>query len=240
MEAGTDAKTGEDLERELEELLDTESFEPPEEFAAEAAITDESIAAEAAEDPVGYWEEKASRARLVRALGHGARRLRSAVLQVVRRRQAERLAQLPRPPRRERPGRPRRVPLARGGGRGARRHLRRPAPRRPAARERAEGPRDREGRRGRDLPADDPRGRRRDARLRADRRAAQRRLRRLLAGLGQGPDAVLRGEGADHRRRRAAQGQDRRDQAGRRRLPRTTCRRSRPSSSSATPTPTWR
>ena len=39
----------------------------------------------------------------------------------------------------------------------------------------------RAGRRRRDLPADDPRGRRRDARLRAHRRAAQRRLRRLLA-----------------------------------------------------------
>ena len=41
---------------------------------------------------------------------------------------------------------------------------------------------DRAGRRRRDLPADDPRGRRGDARLRAHRRAAQRRLRRLLAG----------------------------------------------------------
>ena len=48
-------------------------------------------------------------------------------------------------------------------------------------RQRAEGPRDRHGRRRRDLPADDPRGRRGDARLRAHRRAAQRRLRRLLA-----------------------------------------------------------
>ena len=38
-------------------------------------------------------------------------------------------------------------------------------------RQRAEGPRHREGRRRRDLPADDPRGRRRDARLRAHRRA---------------------------------------------------------------------
>ena len=38
------------------------------------------------------------------------------------------------------------------------------------------------GRRGRDLPADDSRGRRRDARLRPDRRPPQRRLRRLLAG----------------------------------------------------------
>ena len=37
------------------------------------------------------------------------------------------------------------------------------------------------------------------------------------AGFGQGADGVLRGQGADHRRRRAAQGQDRADQAGGRR-----------------------
>ena len=73
------------------------------------------------------------------------------------------------------------------------------------------------GRRRRDLPADDPRGRRGDARLRAHRRAAQRRLRRLLADVGQGADGVLRGQGADHRRRRAPQGQDRADQAAGRR-----------------------
>ena len=37
---------------------------------------------------------------------------------------------------------------------------------------------------------------------------AQRRLRRLLARVGQGAHGVLRGQGADHRRRRPAQGQD--------------------------------
>jgi acetyl-CoA synthetase len=60
MEAGADARTGAELERELEELLDRKSFEPPPEFAAEAAISDESVRSEAAADPVGYWEEKAS------------------------------------------------------------------------------------------------------------------------------------------------------------------------------------
>jgi acetyl-CoA synthetase len=59
MEAGTDARTGEELERELEELLETESFDPPEKFASAAAISDESLAEQAAEDPLGYWEEKA-------------------------------------------------------------------------------------------------------------------------------------------------------------------------------------
>ena len=143
-----------------------------------------------------------------------------ALLQVVRRRQAERLLQLPRPPRRGGQRRPGRLPLARRGGRGARGHLRRPAPRRPAARQRAARPRRRGRRRRRHLPADDPRGRGGDARLRADRRPAQRRLRRLLARRGQGADAVLRREGADHRRRRPAQGQDGRDQARGRRVPR--------------------
>ncbi len=47
-----------------------------------------------------------------------------------------------------------------------------------------------------------PRGRRRDARVRAHRRAAQRRLRRLLGRGGPRAHGVLRGEGADHRRRR--------------------------------------
>ena len=101
------------------------------------------------------------------------------------RRQAERLAQLPGPPRRGRPRRPRRVPLARRGGRGARRSRTRELladVQRFANALKARGIG--AGRRRRDLPADDPRGRRRDARLRADRRAAQRRLRRLQRRVG--------------------------------------------------------
>ncbi len=172
---------------------------------------------EAERGPGGLLGRAGRGARLGREVGPGARLVQPAVRQVVRGRQAQRLLQLRRPPRRGRQRRPRGLPLARRGGRGARRHVRRPAPRRPALRQRAEGPRDRAGRRGRDLPADDPRGRRGDARLRADRRAAQRRLRRLLAGVGQGADGVLRGEGADHRRRRAPQGQDGADQAAGRR-----------------------
>ncbi len=164
--------------------------------------------------------ESGGGARLGPAVGHGARRERRSVLQVVRRREAERVAQLPRPPRRGGAGRPRGVPLARRGRRGARRDLRRPPARHPAPGERAQGPRHRARRRGRDLPPDDPRGRRGDARVRAGGGSAQRGVRRLLAGFGEGPDAVLRGEGADHRRRRAAQGQDRADQAGSRRVPR--------------------
>ena len=74
-----------------------------------------------------------------------------------------------------------------------------------------------QGRRGRDLPADDPRGRGGDAGLRPDRRDPQRRLRRLLGRVGPRADGIRRGQGAGHRRRRPAQGQDRADQgAGRR------------------------
>ena len=159
-------------------------------------------------------------ARLGAALGHRARRVGRALLQVVRGREAERLAPGARSPRGGRARRPRGVPLAWGGGRGARRDLRRAAARREAAGERAEGPRDRAGRRGRHLPADDPRGGRGDARVRAHRRAAQRGLRRLLAGLGEGADGVLGREGADHGRPGPAQGQGGRHQAGCGQVPR--------------------
>ena len=65
----------------------------------------------------------------------------------------------------------------------------------------AQGPRHRQGRRRRHLHADGPRGRGRDARLRPDRRHPQRRLRRLLGRVRARADGVLRGQGADHRRR---------------------------------------
>ena len=56
----------------------------------------------------------------------------------------------------------------------------------------------------------------------------------------QGAHGGLRGQGADHRRRRAAQGQDGADQGGRRRGDGRPRRRSRRSSSSSTPTTTRR
>jgi acetyl-CoA synthetase len=60
MEAGTQAKTGEELEQELEGLLDQERFDPPDEFTDAAGITSESEAEAANDDPVGWWEEQAS------------------------------------------------------------------------------------------------------------------------------------------------------------------------------------
>jgi acetyl-CoA synthetase len=55
----TETKTGEALEQRLDELLDTESFEPPEDFTAEALVDDESLHEAAAQDPIGFWEERA-------------------------------------------------------------------------------------------------------------------------------------------------------------------------------------
>ena len=231
----------EDLEKQLESMLDIEKFPPPEEFRKHALVTDESMYEEAAADLEGFWSRQAEELidwveKPTQTLDESERPL----LQVVRRRQAERLLQLPGPPRRGRQRRPRRLPLARGGGRGARHHLRRAPPRRPALRQRAQGPRHRQGRRRRHLPADDPRGRRLDARLRAHRRPAQRRLRRLLARGRARAHGVLRGQGPDHRRRRPPQGQDRADQERGGRGDRRRLARSRRSSSSRPPTPTAR
>jgi acetyl-CoA synthetase len=47
------------LEKELEELLDVETFDPPEDFASEALISDDSIYEEAESDFKGFWEQQA-------------------------------------------------------------------------------------------------------------------------------------------------------------------------------------
>jgi acetyl-CoA synthetase len=58
MEATT-KPSAEEIEREIGELLDRETFEPPEDFRAKALIKDESVYAEAAKDPVAWWEQQA-------------------------------------------------------------------------------------------------------------------------------------------------------------------------------------
>jgi acetyl-CoA synthetase len=55
----TEAPAGGDLERELGELLEVESFDPPEEFVKNALITDGSVHEEAEQDPQGFWLEQA-------------------------------------------------------------------------------------------------------------------------------------------------------------------------------------
>ncbi len=58
MEAGT-APSGEELEAEIAELLDQETFDPPEGFAENALLNDPKVYEEAAEDPVAWWEKHA-------------------------------------------------------------------------------------------------------------------------------------------------------------------------------------
>jgi acetyl-CoA synthetase len=54
------AVSGGQLERELESLLDTERFEPPEEFRAAALLNDPSVYREAEQDFEGWWERQAA------------------------------------------------------------------------------------------------------------------------------------------------------------------------------------
>jgi acetyl-CoA synthetase len=48
-----------ELERELEDLLEVERFDPPDDFARDALITDLSQHEEAARDPAAWWAEQA-------------------------------------------------------------------------------------------------------------------------------------------------------------------------------------
>ncbi len=166
----------------------------------------------------GLVGELGARARVGGAVGAGAR-LEPALGQMVRRRQDQRLLQLPRPPRRGRERRPRRLLLGGRGRRAAHDHLLRPARDDEPVRERAEGPGRRARRPRRDLHADGPRGAGRDAGMRAHRRAALGRVRRVLRpGRGR-PHQRLRGEGAGDRRLLAAARQAAPDEGERRRDP---------------------
>jgi acetyl-CoA synthetase len=54
-----DATTHEKLARRLEELLEVESFPPPEEFARDALLNDPEVYERAAADPLAWWAEQA-------------------------------------------------------------------------------------------------------------------------------------------------------------------------------------
>jgi acetyl-CoA synthetase len=54
-----EASTHERLARRLEELLEVESFPPPEEFAREALLNDPEVYERAAADPLAWWAEQA-------------------------------------------------------------------------------------------------------------------------------------------------------------------------------------
>jgi acetyl-CoA synthetase len=54
-----DASTHERLARRLEELLEVDSFPPPEEFARDALLNDPAVYEQAAADPLAWWAEQA-------------------------------------------------------------------------------------------------------------------------------------------------------------------------------------
>ena len=50
---------GATLESQIEELLDQETFEPPDEFAQHALVTDDEMYRKAEEDLEGFWLDQA-------------------------------------------------------------------------------------------------------------------------------------------------------------------------------------
>ena len=96
-------------------------------------------------------------------------------------------------------------------------HVRRPAARGGALRQRAEGSRRQEGHAGRDLHGHGSGAADRDARVRAARRAAHGRVRRLLRGVAVGPHERHGVRAPDHAGRGLARGQEGAAEAERRR-----------------------
>ena len=121
------------LEQQLEEMLEIEKFDPPESFREHALLSDPAVYDEADEDWKGWWAEQAknlhwftepttdvneSNPPFYKWFEGG--KINASYNCLDRHVEAGN-------------GDTRRLPLARRGGRGARHHLRRPAPRRPAA-----------------------------------------------------------------------------------------------------------
>ena len=182
----------ESLEQELGALLEVERFDPPEGFREEALWSDPAVYEEAEKDPEAWWMRQAtelvdwieepekacndSNPPFYKWFEDGKLNVSSNCLD-----------------RHVEAGNGDRVAFHWHGEEGEQRDItyaellaRGAALRQRPARLGIE-----QGRRRRHLPADDPRGRGRDAGLRADRRAPQRRLRRLLGRGGQGADGVL-------------------------------------------------
>ena len=132
----------------------------------------------------------------------GAGRQPCAVLPLVPRRRAQHLLQRARPARGGRPRRPARPDLRQPGHRhAAHLHLRRSCSRRsPASPARSRSLGVEQGRPGRHLPADGPRGRGRDAGLRAARRGALGGVRRLRGRTSSRPASTTRSPRSSSRR----------------------------------------
>ena len=184
------------------------------------------------QDRLAFWEQQADRLELESRVGRRAR-LAAAVREVVRRRHSQR-RRTTASTGTSRPGNGDQVALHWEGEPGDTRTLTY-AELKDAGlpgRQRAHRARRRGRRPGRDLPADDPRGDGRDARLRPHRRTALGGLRRLLRRGAGVPHRRRQRQGGHHRRRRLPARRAERAQAGRRRGARD-CPRARRSSTSS-------
>ena len=165
------ASTGDDtLEAQLEEMLSIETFDPPAEFVEHALLSDPKIYEEADADWKGWWVKQA---KTLSWFKEPTKDLNDSDPPFYKWFEDGTInASYNCLDRHVEAGNGDRVAYHWRGEEGEERdgHLRRSASRRPAVRQRAEGSRDRAGRRRRDLLADDPRGGGRDARVRADRR----------------------------------------------------------------------
>ena len=191
-------------------FVEDRRYPPPPEFAALAVAQPDVYEREFDE----FWESEGRERVTWFEPFTQALRVGAALREVVSRREAQRLVQLRRPPRRGGPRRPSRLPLGgRAGRRPPRAHLR-PAPvgGRPL-RECAQGARRRQGDEGRDLHGHGPGAPGGDARLHAPGRAPHGRLRRLLGRLALGPRQRHGLRGADHAGRGVAAWHDRSAQA---------------------------
>ena len=210
-------------------FLEERRYPPPEEFAAQANAQPDIYDRDFEE----FWEPE-GRERVTWFEPFTSSTSGAAICEVVPGRHAQHLLQLRRSPRRGRPGREGRLLLGgRARGRAADDHVRRSPARGGPARQRAEEARRRQGHGGRDLHGHGARGPGRDARVRAPRRPAHGRLRRLLGRLAVRPSERHGLRGADHPGRGVAQGAAGAAEAERRRGARRRARASSTPSSCA-------
>ena len=179
-------------------------FEPPAEFRANAIVKDADAVRRSGTRSEGFWAKFASELEWSRKWTQRARLEQSAAREVVRRRPDQRVGQL------------RRSSHSHGAPQQGRAHLGRGARRSPHADvlrslspgqrvcERAEVARRHEGRSRRHLHAARARAGHRDAGMRAHRRAAQHRLRRIQRRLAARSHERRAMQAADYRRRRVS------------------------------------
>ena len=191
------------IDPELSALLHEDRvFEPPAEFRANAIVKDAKPYEEAERDPRRILGPFCIRARMEPQVDQRARLEQSAAREVVRRRPDQRVGQLCRSSHSIGAPQQSRSHLGRGARRSPHADLLRSLSPGQRVCECAQVARRQEGRSRRHLHAARARAGDRDARMRAHRRAAQHRLRRIQRRLAARSHERRAMHAADHRRRR--------------------------------------